>query len=160
MCGIQNVTLKHGRYYYRKLIRLGDDKPFRLRISLKTTIRRRAALLAPALTLICGRVAMNIMADVARDGLTGAERAEIFRRQMLIERDRLAAMHADLHILPPEGYAHSGHALTHRLGASELAARARRSPRARSKISSSDIAMPMTRIARSSFRLGPILPRP
>jgi len=122
MCGIQNVTRKHGTYYYRKLIRLGADKPFRLRLSLKTTSRRRAALLAPALTLICERVAMGIMSNMARDGLNAVQRAEIFRRQMLVERDRLEAMHASLHVLPPEDHDDIGKALTLRLGASEMAA--------------------------------------
>ncbi|WP_375291722.1 hypothetical protein [Qipengyuania sp.] len=122
MCGIQNVTRKQGTYYYRKLIRLGADKPFRLRLSLKTTSRRRAALLAPALTLICERVAMGIVSNMARDGLTAAQRAEIFRRQMLVERDRLEAMHASLHVLPPDDHDDIGKALTLRLGASEMAA--------------------------------------
>ncbi|MEL7691484.1 site-specific integrase [Citromicrobium bathyomarinum] len=122
MCGIQNVTRKQGTYYYRRLIRLGGDKPFRLRLSLKTTSRRRASLLAPALTLICERVAMNMMSNMARDGLTGAQRAEIFRRQMLVERDRLEAMHASLHVLPPEDHEDIDKALTLRLGASEMAA--------------------------------------
>lgn len=122
MCGIQNVTRQQGTYYYRRLIRLGADKPFRLRLSLKTTSRRRAALLAPVLTLICERVAMNMISKMARDGLTGAERAEIYRRQILVERDRLEAMHASLHILPPDDHADIEHALTLRLGASEMAA--------------------------------------
>ena len=122
MCGIQNVIRKHGIYYYRKLIRLGSDKPFRIRLSLKTTSRRRAALLAPALTLICERVAMNMVRKIGRDGLTGAERAEIYRRQMLVERDRLEAMHASLHILPPDDHEDISKALTLRLGASEMAA--------------------------------------
>ena len=122
MCGIQNVTRKQGTYYYRKLIRLGADRPFRLRLSLKTTSRRRAALLAPALTLICERVAMNMMSKMARDGLTGAQRAEIYRSQILVERDRLEAMHASLHILPPDDHDDIGKALTLRLGASEMAA--------------------------------------
>lgn len=122
MSGIQNVTRKQGTYYYRKLIRLGADKPFRLRLSLKTTSRRRAALLAPALTLICERVAMGIVSNMARDGLTAAQRAEIFRRQILVERDRLEAMHASLHLLRPDDHDDIGKALTLRLGASEMAA--------------------------------------
>ena len=122
MCGIQNVTRKQGTYYYRKLIRLGADKPFRIRFSLKTTSRRRAGLLAPALTLICERVAMNMMSKMAGDGLNAAQRAEIFRRQILVERDRLEAMHASLHVLPPEDHDDIGKALTLRLGASEMAA--------------------------------------
>lgn len=122
MCGIQNVTRKQGTYYYRKLIRLGADKPFRIRFSLKTTNRRRAGLLAPALTLICERVAMNMMSKMAGDGLGAAQRAEIFRRQILVERDRLEAMHASLHLLPPDDHDDIGKALTLRLGASEMAA--------------------------------------
>ncbi|PIX66844.1 MAG: integrase, partial [Sphingomonadales bacterium CG_4_10_14_3_um_filter_58_15] len=122
MCGIQNVTRKHGTYYYRRLIRLGLDKPFRLRMSLKTKSRRHAALLAPALTLICERVVMNMMANIKSDGLTSAQRAEIYRRQMLIERDRLEVMHANLHIIPPEDHDDIDKALSLRLGASESAA--------------------------------------
>lgn len=122
MSGIQNVIRKQGTYYYRKLIRLGPDKPFRLRLSLKTTCRKRAGLLAPALTLIGERVAMNMMSNMARDGLTGAQRAEIYRRQMLVERDRLETMHASLHIVPPDDHDDIGKALSLRLGASEMAA--------------------------------------
>jgi len=65
---------------------------------------------------------MTMMADLARDGLTAAQRAEIFRRQMLVERDRLEAMHAGLQIVPPEDYADIEKALSLRLGAGELAA--------------------------------------
>lgn len=122
MCRIQNVTRKDGTYYFRRLIRLGPDKPFRLRFSLKTTSRRRAALLAPAMTLICERLAMNMTAKIATDGLTASQRAEIFRRQMLVERDRLEVMHAQLHILPPEDHEDIDQALSLRLGAGELAA--------------------------------------
>jgi integrase len=122
MCSIQNVTRKEGTYYFRRLIRLGADKPFRLRFSLKTTSRKRAALLAPAMTLICERLAMNMTAKIATDGLTAPQRAEIFRRQMLVERDRLEVMHAQLHILPPEDHEDIDQALSLRLGAGELAA--------------------------------------
>ena len=122
MSSIQNVSRKQGTYYFRKLIRLGTDKPFRLRLSLKTTSRKRAGLLAPAMTLICERVAMNMMRKMARDGLDSAQRAEIFRRQMLEERDRLEAMHATLHIMPPDDHEDLGKALSVRLGASEMAA--------------------------------------
>lgn len=68
MCGIQNVARKQGTYYYRKLIRLGLISPFWLRLTLKTTSRRSAALLAPALTLFCERGAMNTKAKMAREG--------------------------------------------------------------------------------------------
>ena len=122
MCRIQNVTRKQGTYYFRRLIRLGPDKPFRLRFSLKTTSRKRASLLAPAMTLICERLAMNMTAKIATDGLTAAQRAEIFRRQMLVERDRLEVMHAQLHILPPDDHEDINKALSLRLGASEMAA--------------------------------------
>lgn len=123
MCGIQNVTRKQGIYYYRRLIRLGADKPFRLRLSLRTTSRKRAALLAAALTLIGERVAMTMMANIARDGLTGPQRAEIYRQQMLVERDRLEVMHANLSIVPPEDHDDIEKALMLRLGAGEMAAR-------------------------------------
>ena len=123
MCSIQNVTRKQGTYYFRRLIRLGPDKPFRLRFSLKTTSRKRAALLAPAMTLICERLAMNMTVNIANDGLTAAQRSEIFRRQMLVERDRLEVMHAQLHILPPDDHEDIEKALSLRLGASEMAAR-------------------------------------
>ncbi|WP_379920934.1 site-specific integrase [Erythrobacter sp. R86502] len=122
MCSIQNVTRKQGTYYFRQLIRLGPDKPFRLRFSLKTTSRKRAALLSPAMTLICERLAMTMTAKIATDGLTAAQRAEIFRRQMLVERDRLEVMHAQFHVLPPDDHEDIEKALSLRLGASELAA--------------------------------------
>jgi integrase len=123
MCSIQNVTRKQGAYYFGRLIRLGPDKPFRQRFSLKTTSRKRAALLAPAMTLICERLAMNMTVNIANDGLTAAQRSEIFRRQMLVERDRLEVMHAQLHILPPDDHEDIEKALSLRLGASEMAAR-------------------------------------
>ncbi len=122
MCKLQNVTRKQGTYYFRRLVRLGHDKPFRLRFSLRTTSRRRAGLLAPALTLIAERLAMTMMANIAADGLTTAQRAEIFRRQMLVERDRLEAMHASLHFLPRDDHPDIGKALSLRLGVSEMAA--------------------------------------
>lgn len=122
MCKIQNVARTDGLYYYRRLIRLGRDKPFRLRFSLRTTSRRRAALLAPALTLIAERLAMTMMASIVAEGLTAAQRAEIYRRQMLVERDRLEAMHASLHFLPRDDHHEVGKALSLRLGASEMAA--------------------------------------
>ncbi|MEQ5789406.1 tyrosine-type recombinase/integrase [Erythrobacter sp. NFXS35] len=122
MCSIHNLTRKHGTYYFRRTIRLGPDKPFRLRFSLRTTSRKRAALLAPAMTLICERLAMNMTAKLTADGLNAAQRAEIFRRQMLAERDRLEVMHAQLHILAPEDHDDIDKALALRLDASELAA--------------------------------------
>ena len=122
MSGIQNVTRVDGTYYFRRLIRLGSDKPFRLKLSLRTTSRKRAMLLAPALTLICERVAMNMMSSIGSDGLTAAQRAEIYRRQMLVERDRLELMHAQLQILPPDDPDEIDRALALRLDASELAA--------------------------------------
>ncbi len=123
MCKIQNVARTDGLYYYRRLIRLGRDKPFRLRFSLRTTSRRRAALLAPALTLIAERLAMTMMASIVAQGLTAAQRAEIYRRQMLVERDRLEAMHATLQYLPRDDHEDIGKALSLRLGASEMAAK-------------------------------------
>lgn len=102
MCGIQNVIRKDGIYYYRRLIRIGSDTPFRLRLSLKTASRRQAALMAPALTIHCAHLVMRLMEKANQDGLTEQQRAEIFRQQILIERDRLEVMHAKLHIIPPE----------------------------------------------------------
>lgn len=122
MSGIQNVIRKHGTYYFRRIIRLGSDKPFRLRLSLRTTCRHRAKLLASALTLSCERVTMNMMSGRFGATLTAEQSAEIFRRQMLIERDRLEVTHAVLHIQPAEDHANSDKALFLRLGASELAA--------------------------------------
>lgn len=42
MASIQNLTRKQGTYYFRKLVRIGSDQPFRLRLSLKTTNIRQA----------------------------------------------------------------------------------------------------------------------
>lgn len=122
MCKLQNVTRTAGIYYFRRLIRLGGDKPFRLRFSLRTTSRRRAALLAPALTLVAERLAMTMMANIAGDGLTAEQRAAIYRQQMLVERDRLEAMHAGLQIMPPDDHDDVGKSLRLRLGAGEMAA--------------------------------------
>jgi integrase len=122
MCRLQNVTRKDGVYYFRRLIRIGADKPFRLRLSLRTTCRQRAAVMAPALTTACIRIVMRLMASPEHDGLTEAQRAEIFRRQVLIERDRLEIMQARLHIIPPEDHDDLEQALALRLDASELAA--------------------------------------
>lgn len=122
MSKLQNVTRKHGIYYFRRLIRLGDDKPFRLRISLRTTNRRRASLLAPALTLIAERLAMTVMMNMGHDGLTAQQRTEVYRRQMLVERDRLEMMHANLQIIPPDEQDDIAKALALRLDAGELAA--------------------------------------
>lgn len=61
---------------------------------------------------------MTIMASVAEDGLTAAQLVEIYRRQMLIERDRLEAMYAG-QIVPPEDHADIQRTLSLRLDASE-----------------------------------------
>lgn len=65
---------------------------------------------------------MTMTAQIATDGLNTPQRAEIFRRQMPVERDRLDVMHAQLHILPPEDHEDIDKALSLWLGASELAA--------------------------------------
>ena len=122
MSGIPNVIRKYETYYFRRMIRLGKSKSFRLRLSLQTTNRRRAKLLASALTLSCERVAMNMMSGRYGAALTAAQSAEIFRQQMLIERDRLAVMHASLYIQPADDHADNDKALSLRLDASELAA--------------------------------------
>lgn len=123
MCGIQNVSRKDGIYYYRRLIRIGSDTPFRLRLSLKTASRKQAALIASALTIHCAHLVMHLMEKANQDALTEQQRAEIFRQQILIERDRLEVMHAKLHIIPPEEQDDIEHALALRLGASEAVAR-------------------------------------
>lgn len=94
MCSIQNVARKQVTYYLYRIIRLAPDRPFRPRFSFKTTSRKRAALLAPAMTLICKRLAMTMTAKIATDGLSAAQRAEILPRQMVVERGRLDVMHA------------------------------------------------------------------
>jgi len=122
MASIQNLTRKQGTYYFRKLVRIGSDQPFRLRLSLKTTNIRQARRRASVLTLLCESHAMAIMVDPQNDGLTAQQRAEIFRRQILIERDRLEVMHAHLQIVPPADHDDVDKALALRLDAGELAA--------------------------------------
>lgn len=122
MASIQNLTRKQGTYYFRKLVRIGSDQPFRLRLSLKTTNIRQARRRASVLTLLCESHAMAIMVDPQNDGLTAQQRAEIFRRQILIERDRLEVMHAQLQIVPPADHDDVDKALALRLDAGELAA--------------------------------------
>lgn len=122
MCNIQNVTRTNGTYYYRRLIRLGTDRPFRLRFSLRTTYWRRARLLASAMTLIAERLMVTMTAKITLDGLTAPQRAEIFRRQMLVERDRLEAMHASLHVVARCDYPDAEEALDLRVGISEMVA--------------------------------------
>lgn len=103
MSRIQNVSRKDGTYYYRRLIRLGSDKPFRLRLSLRTMSHSRARIMAPALTVVCEKLRMTMIRSMGRDGLSAAQRAEIFKRQMLKERDRLEMGHAHLQIVDLRG---------------------------------------------------------
>lgn len=121
MSKIQNVCRKAGTYYYRRLIRLGNDKPFRLRVSLRTTDPARARVMAPALSVACETLRMNMMGNIRQDGLNAAQRAEIFRRQICEERDRLEIMHASLAMVGPSDEQSVLDALKHRLGAAELA---------------------------------------
>lgn len=65
---------------------------------------------------------MNVMRNMGRDGLTAQQRTEVYRRQMLIERDRLEMMHANLQIIPPDEQDDIAKALALRLDAGELAA--------------------------------------
>lgn len=122
MCNIQNVTRTNGTYYYRRLIRLGTDQPFRLRLSLRTTCWRRARLIAPALTLLAERLVRTMTAKIMLDGLTAQQRADMFRRQILVERDRLEVMHASLQFIARDDFADVEEALDLRLGVSEMAA--------------------------------------
>lgn len=65
---------------------------------------------------------MTVMMNMGRDGLTAQQRTEVYRRQMLVERDRLEMMHANLQIIPPEEQDDIAKALALRLDAGELAA--------------------------------------
>lgn len=121
MSHIQNLSRKQGTYYFRRQIRLRDDKPFRLRLSLKTTSLRRARILAPALTLISESVAMKMSSEFSQRGLTAAQRREIYRGQMLVERDRLEMMHANLQVVGAEDEDNLEQALALRLDADEIA---------------------------------------
>ncbi len=102
MSRVPNVTRKQGIYYYRRLIRLGVQKPFRIRISLRTRCHKRASLLSAALTLFCEQAAMTITSNSETQILTAEQRAAIFREQLLIERDRLEVLHARLQIAPQD----------------------------------------------------------
>ena len=99
MTSIQYVSRKDGTYYFRRTVRLGDDKPFRLRLSLRTMNHRQAKAIAPALAMACEVVRKRLMTTMGRDGLSAAQRAEIFKRQMLRERDRIEAGHAELQLM-------------------------------------------------------------
>lgn len=98
MTRIQNSIRKDGTYYFRRIIRLGNDKPFRIRLSLQTTDHCRARIMTPTLVVKSEALRMSMMQTMNRDGLTADQRAEIFRRQMLRERDRLEAGHAQLQL--------------------------------------------------------------
>jgi hypothetical protein len=123
MCHVQNLTRKNGTYYYRRQIRFLNDKPFRLRFSLKTTDQRRACMLAPALSLICEGLAVNKAAEFAKAGLTAAQRNEIYRRQVLIERNRLEVMQADILCSEAINYIDTEQLLKVHLDGAELANR-------------------------------------
>lgn len=123
MSRIQNVLRKDGLYYFRRQVRLGSDKPFRLRLSLRTTNPKVAKVLAPMMAVACERLAMNMMANMAGDSLNAHQRAEIYRRQILVERDRLELMHAKLQVFPPDDHDDIEQALALRLNADEIASR-------------------------------------
>ncbi len=65
---------------------------------------------------------MTVMMNMGHDGLTAQQRTEVYRRQMLVERDRLEMMHANLQIIPPDEQDDIAKALALRLDAGELAA--------------------------------------
>ncbi|WP_430388269.1 site-specific integrase [Blastomonas fulva] len=121
MHAIQNLSRKDGTYYFRRLVRLGQDKPFRLRVSLRTNQYRRARFMGPALALACEKLTMNMMRNIAGDNLTAVQRAEIFRRQIILERDRLEQLHAELLIAAPDDHDMVEDALKLRLDAGEIA---------------------------------------
>ncbi|AEG50644.1 integrase family protein [Sphingobium chlorophenolicum L-1] len=122
MTSIQYVSRKEGTYYFRRIIRLGDDKPFRLRLSLRTMNYRQAKALAPALAMACEVMRKRLMTSMGRDGLSAAQRAEIFKRQMLRERDRIEAGHAQLQLMDLGGEL-AIDALNFRLDAGEAVSR-------------------------------------
>ncbi|TIX50500.1 site-specific integrase [Alteraurantiacibacter aquimixticola] len=99
MSRIQNVSRKDGTYYFRRVIRLGNDNPFRIRLSLKTMIHARAKVMAPALSVVSEAIRLRMTQNIGRDGLSASQRAEIFKRQMLRERDRLEMGHAELQLV-------------------------------------------------------------
>jgi integrase len=66
---------------------------------------------------------MTVMMNMGRDGLTAQQRTEVYRRQMLVERDRLEMMHANLQIIAPDEQDDIAKALALRLDAGEIAAR-------------------------------------
>ena len=120
-----NLTRKNGTWYFRRLVRLGPDKPFRIRVSLRTNCRKRASLLSAALTVFCEHAAMSFSTNPRAQGLTAEQRAEIFRRQLIIERDQLEILHARLQISPCDFPDHEGgveRALSLRLAAIKIAA--------------------------------------
>ncbi len=121
MHAIQNLSRKDGTYYFRRLVRLGQDKPFRLRVSLRTNQYRRARFMGPALALACEKLTMKMMRNIAGDNLTAVQRAEIFRRQIILERHRLEQLHAELLVAAPEDHDMVEDALKLRLDAGEIA---------------------------------------
>jgi integrase len=74
------------------------------------------------MALIAERLLAAMTGNRMFEGLTSQQRAEIFRRQMLVERDRLEAMHASLHVFSRDDFPDPENALDLRLRASELAA--------------------------------------
>lgn len=121
MHAIQNLSRKCGTYYFRRQIRLGRDKPFRIRVSLRTHQHSRARFMGPALSLACEKLAMNLMRNIAATSLTAAQRREIFQRQILLERDRLEQLHAQMLVAAPEDHDLIEDALKLRLDAGEIA---------------------------------------
>lgn len=121
MHAIQNLSRKCGTYYFRRQIRLGRDKPFRIRLSLRTHQHGRARFMGPALSLACEKLAMNLMRNIAATNLTAAQRREIFQRQILLERDRLEQLHAQMLVAAPDDHDLIEDALKLRLDAGEIA---------------------------------------
>lgn len=124
MSSIQFVSRKDGTYYFRRTIRLGVDKPFRLRLSMRTMCHLRAKTIAPALVVTCDALRTKMMATIERDGLTAAQRAAIFKAQIVRERDRLEAGHAGLQLLDLGGQL-PAEALHQRLDTGEAVSRDR-----------------------------------
>src|SRR3546814_13817728 len=98
MTRIQNSIRKDGTYYFRRIIRLGDDKPFRIRMSLRTTNHTRARIMTPALVVRSEALRLSMIETISRHGLTADQRAESIRRQIVRARDHPDTPHQQLHI--------------------------------------------------------------
>ena len=101
MPAIQNVGRRNAVYWFAVEVRFGDRKRFKVHISLKTKEQAVARLMGPALTAASEAIKIRMTANFNNDGLSPAERAEVFRREVIKERDRLERMHAQIQLDSP-----------------------------------------------------------